>query len=119
MSRTWELGVDLGSQLGAVAEGDQVDVLTETAVHEVCAGECGAADEVELVREAVGQHGEEMRDEVVSFHLFGCDTESGCDSVAFVDVHDLTPAQISARRRLATIRCCVASSSRRPRSLRR
>lgn len=116
---TWERGVDLGSQFGAVAESDQVDVLAETTVHEVRAGESGAADEVEPVRETVGQHREQMRDEVVAFHLFRRNPEPDCDNVAFVDVHGLAPAQISARRMLATIRCSRASSSSRSRSLRR
>lgn len=114
-----KLDVDLGRQLCAVAEGDQVDVLAEAPVGEVGAGERGAPDEVESIRESRGDRREEIRDQVVAFHLLRLDAELGCDSVTFVKIHGVAAAQISPRLRLATIRCSRASSSSRSGSLRR
>ena len=108
--------VEIGRYGLAIADCDEVDVLTQPPIWEVGAGERGPTDELDSAAEFPAQEGKDVGDEVIALDLFGRDTESLDDGDLFVAVH--CRAQVSARRSDAMRRCSVARACSRSLSLR-
>ena len=88
---TWQRHIQIGRDGLAIIDGDQVDVLAEPAVGEMCARKGRAADEVDPVTDVLAEKCQQMRDEMVALDLFGCDAKLLCDFGALVSVHAKRP----------------------------
>jgi hypothetical protein len=89
--RTWQRRVQIGRHGLASVDGDKVDVLAEPAVREMCTRQGGAPNKLDPVAEVLAEKCQQMRNEMVTLDLFGCDAKLLCDFGAFVSVHALRP----------------------------
>ena len=88
---TWQHGVQIGRHGLAIVDGDKVDVLAEPTIRQMCTRQGGAPDELDPVAEVRTDKCQQMRDQMITLHLFECDTKLLCDLGAFVSVHAERP----------------------------
>ena len=86
--------LDLGEDVTAGFDGQEVDILRQPSVGQVRAGERGAAEEHQLVGQRGAEGGGQVRDQVVAAHLFERDAEPFGDVRGFVVVEHVSPGPL-------------------------